>query len=158
MSTEVISQCSPSNLRLALDAYEAEQQRQAALAEAQRIGHLIHLQEQQLVAARQLARQRKNNALRRQQQLQQVSMMMNTLEVLPECAIEEEEEEGTESSSTSYDSQIGSAVRKSHQLISARAPCGSPTRTPLAAITFCAELPLHSGTVQSDIIVEDAET
>ncbi|KAG8810563.1 hypothetical protein FRC17_002881 [Serendipita sp. 399] len=119
MSTELSpQQCSPSNLRLALDAYEAEQQRQAALAEAQRIGHLIHLQEQQLVAARQLARQRKNNALRRQQQLQQASMM---LEVLPECAIEEEEE--TESSSSSASGQSASrkvATRRNPRITSKR--------------------------------------
>ncbi|KAG8786276.1 hypothetical protein FRC20_000159 [Serendipita sp. 405] len=145
MSTEVISQCSPSNLRLALDAYEAEQQRQAALAEAQRIGHLIHLQEQQLVAARQLARQRKNNALRRQQQLQQVSMMMNTLEVLPECAIEEEEEEGTESSSTSSGQSASRkvATRRNTRIVSKRrskrvshsASSSSSTTTTTTSIT-----------------------
>ncbi|CCA68587.1 hypothetical protein PIIN_02452 [Serendipita indica DSM 11827] len=96
-----------SNLKLALDAYDAQQRRSAALQEAQRIGNLIHIQEQQLVAARHLAKQRKL-ALRRQQQQQQQQQQQlalsqssppttvqcqPTLESLPECVVEEEDDE-----------------------------------------------------------------
>jgi hypothetical protein len=55
---------SPSNLKLALDAYDAQQRRQAALVEAERIGTLIHIQEQQLLAAKYLAKQRKSQRRR----------------------------------------------------------------------------------------------
>lgn len=94
----------PSNLKLALDEYDAQQRRQAALVEAQRIGTLIHIQEQQLVAAKHLAKQRKH--ARRQQYMQQMLAQQQlqqhniaalhaqpALEALAECAVEDEDEQ-----------------------------------------------------------------
>ena len=90
----------PSNLKLALDEYDAQQRRHAALLEAQRIGTLIHIQEQQLVAAKHLAKQRKH--ARRQQYIQQMLAQDHNiaslhpqppLEALAECAVEEEEDQ-----------------------------------------------------------------
>jgi hypothetical protein len=92
----------PSNLKLALDEYDAQQRRQAALVEAQRIGNLIHIQEQQLVAAKHLAKQRKHarrqHMLAQQQQQQQQLNIASLqaqppLEALAECAVEDEDEE-----------------------------------------------------------------
>jgi hypothetical protein len=103
------------NLRAALEQYDAHQRRQAALLEAQRIGNLIHIQEQQLVAAKHLAKQRAN-AYRQRQQLQQhllqqqllqqqqleqeqepapVQPSLAPLPELAECAIDDEEESRT---------------------------------------------------------------
>jgi hypothetical protein len=95
----------PSNLKLALDEYDAQQRRNAALLEAQRIGNLIHIQEQQLVAAKHLAKQRKH--ARRQQYMQQMLAQQQqqqqqehnilhaqpALEALAECAVEDEQDQ-----------------------------------------------------------------
>ena len=78
---------SPSNLKLALDAYDAQQRRQAALVEAERIGTLIHIQEQQLLAAKYLAKQRKS-------QRRRVSSSQSiTTATSGECAVEDEEDD-----------------------------------------------------------------
>jgi len=101
--------CRPGNLKLALDAYDAQQRRQAALFEAQRIGNLIHIQEQQLLAAKYLAKQRKSQ--RRRAHLSATGAASSTANGQPAktavatttidedqggCAIEDEEEEEEE--------------------------------------------------------------
>jgi hypothetical protein len=109
----------PSNLKLALDEYDAQQRRQAALLEAQRIGTLIHIQEQQLVAAKHLAKQRKHarrqqymqQMLAQQQQQQQQQQLQHNiaslqaqpaLEALTECAGEDEDEQLAASTCRSF--------------------------------------------------------
>lgn len=83
---------SPSNLKLALDAYEAQQRRQAALLEAERIGTLIHIQEQQLLAAKHLAKQRKSQR-RRRSSPPTTATAATDLAGLAECAVEDDEED-----------------------------------------------------------------
>lgn len=87
---------SPSNLKLALDAYDAQQRRQAALLEAERIGTLIHIQEQQLLAAKQLAKQRKSQ---RRRHSSHSAPTATTTPNATECAIEDDEEDVEQSNS-----------------------------------------------------------
>lgn len=109
---------SPSNLRLALEAYDAQQRRQAALLEAERIGTLIHIQEQQLLAAKHLAKQRKSQRRRR---ATTPTATTTTTAGLAESAVDDEEEDSESAASAPTPIPASLAARRAARSAAKRA-------------------------------------